>query len=157
MHENAERIRAFYEAFARRDHAAMASLYAPDVDFSDPAFPGLKGAEVAAMWRMLCEAGKDLVVTSSGYEADDHQGRAYWEARYTLLKGRPPIHNRIEASFRFRDGLVVEHVDRFDMSAWCAMAFGLPGRLFGWGPIPWVLRPLMRRRLKGFMKRRGIA
>ena len=35
----------------------MADCYHPDVHFSDPVFPSLKGDEARGMWRMLCERG----------------------------------------------------------------------------------------------------
>ncbi len=46
-------IERFYDAFGRRDGAAMEACYAPDVHFSDPVFVDLRGAEAGAMWRML--------------------------------------------------------------------------------------------------------
>ena len=42
-------IERFYGAFAEKDGAAMASCYAPDVRFSDPVFPDLRGAEAGAV------------------------------------------------------------------------------------------------------------
>ena len=69
MHPNAQLIERFYTAFSNRDAAGMAACYYPEVAFDDPAFPGLKGWEAAAMWTMLCERGKDLKVVFSGIEA----------------------------------------------------------------------------------------
>ena len=49
MHPNAELLTGFYNAFAERDGAAMASAYHPDAQFSDPVFPDLRGPQVGAM------------------------------------------------------------------------------------------------------------
>ena len=60
MHPNAQLIERFYSAFQKRDGDGMAACYTPDVTFTDPVFPGLKGPRAGGMWRMLCERAKDL-------------------------------------------------------------------------------------------------
>jgi hypothetical protein len=42
--------------------------------------------------------------------------------------------NRIDATFEFRDGLILRHVDRFGLWRWAAMALGAKGALLGWCP-----------------------
>ncbi len=44
------------------------------------------------------------------------------------------MHNRIDATFVFRDGKIVRHTDRFDLRVWAAQALGLKGKLLGWLP-----------------------
>ena len=48
-------IERFYQAFDNGDGDTMAACYAPDVHFSDPVFPDLRGSQAGAMWRMLTE------------------------------------------------------------------------------------------------------
>lgn len=131
MHPNAQLIERFYAAFARRDWAGMAACYHPEVHFSDEAFD-LHGADAGMMWRMLLTNGKDLTLEYSGIEADDRTGRAHWDARYTFSATGRKVLNRIDASFEFRDGLIVRHVDRFDFWTWSRQALGTPGLLLGW-------------------------
>ena len=100
MHPNEALITRFYEAFAARDPEAMAACYHDDVRFSDEVFPDLRGPRAGAMWRMLCEAAEDLVVTFSDVEADDRTGAARWEAVYTFAATGRKVHNRIRARFR---------------------------------------------------------
>jgi ketosteroid isomerase-like protein len=133
-HPNAELIARFYAAFGRRDAAAMNICYHPAATFSDPVFPDLDHAGVTAMWRMLCERGKDLQVTATGIEGDGERGRAHWDATYTFTGSGRRVLNRIDATFTFRDGLIVRHVDRFDLARWMRQAFGLRGLLIGWLP-----------------------
>lgn len=148
-HPNAAKLTAFYEAFARRDGAAMGALYRPDATFSDPAFPALRGPEVSGMWRMLCRNGKDLVVVASGIEADASQGRAHWEADYSF--GSRRVHNVIDATFSFQDGLVVRHEDRFDFDRWALQALGpIGGRLPG---VKAIVRWQAGRGLQSFLAR----
>jgi ketosteroid isomerase-like protein len=131
MHPHAELIQRFYAAFAQRDWKAMASCYHPEVHFTDEVFD-LHGADAGRMWQMLCTNGRDLVVEVSGIEADQIRGRAHWDASYTFSATGRKVLNRVDASFEFREGLIVRHVDRFDFWAWSRQALGAPGWLLGW-------------------------
>lgn len=130
-HPHAALIARFYDAFQRRDAAAMAACYHGDVQFTDEVFPGLRGPQAGAMWAMLCARGKDLRVVPSAITADDAQGRARWDAWYTFSGTGRPVHNIIHAEFAFRDGLIVRHVDRFDFPRWARQALGVSGLLLG--------------------------
>lgn len=129
---HAELIHAFYTAFAKRDAAGMAACYHTDIHFSDEVFIGLTGARAAAMWRMLCERGKDLRIEFRDVGADDSRGHAHWEAWYTFSATGRPVHNIIDARFEFRDGKIIRHLDSFDFPAWASQALGPMGKLLGW-------------------------
>jgi ketosteroid isomerase-like protein len=131
---NAALIERFYAALDRHDAEAMIACYAPEATFSDPVFPSLDASGLRAMWRMLCARGKDLRVVVSSVEADDSSGCAHWVATYTFSGTGRSVVNRIDATFRFRDGLILRHVDRFDLWRWAAMALGMKGALLGWLP-----------------------
>jgi ketosteroid isomerase-like protein len=128
-------IERFYSAFAARDHATMASCYRPDARFSDPAFGELRGEEVTSMWRMLCERGTDLEIAYRDVEASGDRGSAHWDADYTFSATGRRVHNEIDASFRFADGLIAEHDDRFSFWRWSRQALGPAGALLGWTPL----------------------
>lgn len=154
MDQPAEIIRRFYDAFQRRDHAAMAACYATDATFSDPVFPALQGPAVGAMWRMLCERGTDLRIEASGIEADSARGNARWEAWYTFAATGRPVHNIINAAFTFRDGLIQSHVDSFDLYRWARQALGLKGLLLGWSsPVQGAIRAQAARALDAFIRK----
>jgi ketosteroid isomerase-like protein len=131
---NVETIHRLYAALGRRDGEAMAACYTPDATFDDPAF-SLRGEAVGDMWRMLCARGKDLAVEASGIEADATTGRAHWVATYTFSGSGRRVVNRVDARFDFRDGLIVNHVDTFDLWRWAAQALGPAGLLLGWTPL----------------------
>lgn len=135
MHPNAALIHRFYDSFAALDAAGMQACYHPEVVFSDPAFGELRGAEAGAMWAMLCARATDLQVSATDVQADDQRGRAHWEARYTFGQTGRPVHNRIDAEFEFRDGLIIRHTDTFDFYAWARQALGPAGLLLGWTPV----------------------
>ena len=133
-HPNAATIARFYDALGRRDASTMIACYAQDATFSDPVFPALDAAGVAAMWRMLCARGKDLVVVASDIDADANAGRAHWVATYTFSATGRRVENSIDARFTFRDGRIVRHEDRFDLRRWLRQALGWKGALLGWLP-----------------------
>lgn len=120
----------------------MAACYAHDAEFRDPAFGRLNAAEAGAMWRMLTARAADLKVELSAVSADAEQGSAHWDATYTFSKTGRLVRNRIDARFRFKDGLILSHVDQFSLWRWAAMAIGPLGLAFGWAP---PLRNAIRR------------
>jgi limonene-1,2-epoxide hydrolase len=137
---NVELLNRFYRAFAALDADTMAACYAPDARFKDEVFTLAGREEIAAMWRMLCQATQaqgraDWSLQYSDISADASQGRAYWEARYRFSATGRRVHNCINGDFRFRDGLISDHRDRFDFWSWSRQALGLPGWLLGWSPM----------------------
>jgi hypothetical protein len=132
LHGNAELIRDFYTCLANRDARGMAACYHPSVKFSDEVFLELEGAKANAMWRMLCERGKDLKIEFRDIKADDSTGSAHWEAWYTFSPTGRNVHNVIDARFEFRAAKIFRHRDTFDFKDWAAQALGPKGRLLGW-------------------------
>ncbi len=135
MHPNAELITKFYTAFQKLDAETMASCYASDVHFTDPVFPSLHGSEASDMWRMLASRAKDFSLTFDGVEADEQTGKAHWVATYIFSQTGNTVVNDIHASFIFRDGKIVRHIDSFDLWRWARQALGFKGLLLGWTPI----------------------
>ena len=133
-HANAELIQRFYSAFQALDAETMAACYAEDVRFSDPVFVDLRGAEAGGMWRMLCSRAEDFSLTFDSVQADDHAGSARWVATYRFSATGRQVINHIQARFVFRDGLIVEHRDHFDLWRWARQALGGKGLLLGWAP-----------------------
>jgi ketosteroid isomerase-like protein len=127
-------IERFYRAFQQRDGAAMGACYHASAKFRDPVFE-LEGANVGKMWRMLCSRGADLRIEFANVDADTSSGAADWQAWYSFKSSGRPVHNVIHASFRFADGLIVEHVDEFDFWRWSRQALGPAGWLLGWSPM----------------------
>src|SRR5215203_32456 len=77
--ENEQLIRQFYESFARGDAVSMIACYAYEVEFSDPAFGLLKGADAKNMWKMLVERAKgNIKIEFKNVRADDQKGSADW-------------------------------------------------------------------------------
>jgi ketosteroid isomerase-like protein len=153
-HPNAQAIERFYRAFDARDAAAMNALYAPDATFSDPAFGELDGDQVRAMWTMLTGQAKDLSIVARDVVADDASGSAHWTAEYTFTATGRHVVNEIDATFRFRDGLVVEHVDRFSFWRWSRQALGPIALAMGSNPVGHaVVRRRARAQLAAFRAR----
>ncbi len=128
-------IDRFYTAFAQRDWSMMGACYHDKATFSDPVFPHLDAVEARAMWKMLVINGKDLRVTHVVLGENAHGGTAQWDAWYTFSRTGRPVHNRITATFTFRDGLILTHRDHFDFWRWSRQALGTSGLLLGWTPL----------------------
>jgi ketosteroid isomerase-like protein len=149
---NTEVIRALYAAFARRDGAAMGTFYAPDARFSDPVFTDLRGAEIGAMWTMLCERAKDLEIRLVEATSEGDIGHARWEADYPFSATGRIVHNRVYAHLTFRDGKILQHVDTFPLWKWTRMALGAKGVLLGWlPPVQAKIRAQADRGLREFI------
>ena len=119
MHPNEKLIEMFYTAFKNSDPKTMAECYHPDVEFSDPVFPYLKGKRAMAMWALLGQRKADP--NDRWFEnirADDKTGSAHWEAKYKFPANGRPVHNKIDAKFEFlftqlAIGGTTAHVERY--------------------------------------------
>ena len=141
MHPHEALIREFYAAFARGDAEGMARCYDPEIFFSDPVFPKLRGAEAGDMWPMLLSRATDLQVTLDEASADAEGGKAHWTARYTFSRTGRPVVNNVSAMFAFRNGKIVRHYDRFSFYTWASQALGPMGKALGWfAPLKWKIR-----------------
>lgn len=153
---NGQVIRRLYEAMDAHDGDTMAACYTPDAGFEDPVFGPLTGEQAGDMWRMLTSRSKDLRVELAEQGGEGDRGSARWIARYTFGPTGRAVRNDIRASFRFRDGLIVEHVDRFSFYRWARQALGPMGVFLGWAP---PMRLALRRRaledLAKFSQRAG--
>lgn len=122
-------INAFYDAFQNLDGKKMVSFYHKDIIFEDPAFGILEGNRAKAMWQMLCESqkGKNFRVEAS----DITENTAHWEAFYNFSKTGRKVHNKIDAQFEFKDGLIIGHKDTFNLHNWAKQAMGFKGWILG--------------------------
>ncbi len=135
MHQNLAIIDKFYSSFKELDGDGMTQCYHEKIVFSDPVFPKLQGAKVGAMWKMLCSQAQGFELTYSDIQADDKVGAARWEAKYIFSMTHRKVHNKIDASFRFRDGKIIQHHDAFNFWKWSFMALGPIGLILGWSPL----------------------
>lgn len=126
-------IQKFYDAFNELDAETMVSYYHEDIVFEDPAFGILKGVKAKNMWRMLCASQKKnyFKVTVSNITTNQYNGSAHWEAEYLFSKTGRKVHNKIDASFEFKDGKIIKHKDYFNLHNWAKQALGFKGYLIG--------------------------
>lgn len=129
--DNHEILTKFYQAFQKRDYATMQSCYHNEAQFSDPVFQNLNSHEVKAMWHMLCERGKDLIIEFE--ELNEYS--VFWKADYSFSKTGRQVQNKITATFEFKEGLIYRHNDVFNLWKWAGMALGLVGFILGWTPF----------------------
>jgi len=153
---NLDLIDRFYAAFARHDGDAMAACYTADATFADPVFTDLSGQEPGAMWRMLTARSNDLQVELVDRAAAGDTGSAHWIARYTFGQTGRPVVNDVHSTFRFKDGLIAEQHDDFDLYRWTRQALGPMGVTLGWTPmVQGGVRRRARAGLDQFRARQG--
>ncbi|MGZ3884363.1 MAG: nuclear transport factor 2 family protein [Bacteroidia bacterium] len=129
---NAELITLFYDSFARGNAEAMVKCYDDAIEFEDPAFGTLKGAEAKNMWRMLMTRSKgNIKIAFSDVKAGDTNGTANWVAEYVFSGTGRKVVNKVSAEFEFRNGKIIRHTDRFDFNKWAQQALGWRGYLLG--------------------------
>ena len=121
---NKDIIEKFYTAFQNLDSKTMNSLLADDIEFEDPAFGKLKGDKVKYMWQFLCENAKDFKVEFSDIKTKGNNGTGHWEAFYTFSLTGNKVHNIIDSTFEFENGLIIKHKDDFDIKKWIKQAMG---------------------------------
>src|SRR4051794_25598308 len=141
-------IQRFYAAFNEHDGDTMASCYAPDAHFHDPVFQDLTGTEAGQMWRMLTSRADDLTVELAEHSSDGDRGTAHWIAHYTFTQTGRKVVNDIHATFKFKDGLIVDHHDDFDFTKWARQAIGFAGLL---PPVRSTVRKKARAGLDEYM------
>lgn len=152
MDTNKQLIEKFYTSFNKLDAEGMISCYHPEVTFYDPVFENLDATEVKAMWRMLCRNAKGFSLTFSDVQADEEYGDCRWVATYTFSATGREVVNRVKAHFKFHEGLIIEHMDDFDMWKWSRQALGFKGLLMGWsGFVINKIRKTARKNLQKFM------
>jgi ketosteroid isomerase-like protein len=152
-HDNAALIARLYAALGRGDGAAMGACYSDAARFDDPMFPGLNATEVRGMWAMLtAKSATPPKIEVSGITADDTNGSAHWVATYTFGDAKRLVRNEITAAFTFADGLIVTHVDSFDLMAWATQALGFKGTMLASLPFGRrLLQRSVRRQLDAFL------
>jgi len=132
MSSNTVLITQFYTAFQNKDFKTMGECYHADATFKDEAFDLKTVAEIRSMWEMLCTRGKDLRIEFKDIKVTDEKGTAHWDAYYTFSKSGRKVHNSIDATIEFKDGLILKHRDRFNFYRWSKQALGTPAVLLGW-------------------------
>ena len=134
----------------------MLECYHKDIVFEDPAFGKLCGERACQMWKMLLSKKEsDLHVTFSNISADEDSGQAQWIAKYTLSDNNRKVVNHVSASFKFKDGKIIHHIDKFDVWKWSRQALGLPGYLLGWsGFMKNKIQQKLNKRLDKFIAKK---
>jgi hypothetical protein len=132
MNKHEELIHRFYNAFQQLDTTTMMSCYHDEATFTDAVFNLHSKKEIQGMWTMLCQRAKNFELTFEAVQADDRLGSAHWEATYLFSRTNRTVVNKIDAQFRFKEGLIIEHTDSFSFWTWSKQALGLPGFLLGW-------------------------
>lgn len=129
-------IEKFYTSFSKGNAQEMISCYHKNVAFKDPAFGRLEGDRAKNMWRMLLSQKSETTkIHFENIKASKETGSAKWVAEYLFGDKKRKVVNHVQAKFKFKDGLIIEHIDSFNMWTWSKQALGFSGYLLGWTPL----------------------
>src|SRR6185295_1111100 len=156
-HPNALVIERLFAALNQHDPVAMAACYHDGkVTFHDIAFHFEEKSCIHDMWPMICEGESNIQVSVKAIDATDRAGEARIVDTYRFgrdtkkhKKGRRVV-NEITSRFRFRDGLIEEHIDDCDPRVWAQQALRAP---LGWiaGRSRWLRARSAARKLETFL------
>jgi ketosteroid isomerase-like protein len=149
MHPHEALVRRFFDRLAAHDAEGAAACYHPDVFYSDPLFPRVRGALAADLWRMRLTELPELAVRLEEACGDAQGALARWELHYAADGRRIAV--AVRSMFAFRDGRIARHYDHFSLWRWAARAHGTAGAALGWfGPYRWAVRRRFSRALERF-------
>jgi ketosteroid isomerase-like protein len=148
MHSNASLLNKFYEAVQVHDHETIADCYHPMAMFKDIAFELEGKKKIHAMWRMIADT--NLRISYHIENANERGGTACWVADYTFKDTGREVHNELESTFQFQDGLILTQVDDCNPWNWGKQALGPAYGFVSW-LIPAVLRKKAKAKLDDFV------
>ncbi len=130
----ANTAQVLYAGLAARDGAAMAGCYDQDVDFYDPLFKNLQGAnEVMEMWNTILPAANPAtfkITHEVGQAAVNRLNgsatvKVHWHGSYDL--GSRHVENDAQSTLVIKDGKIISQRDTWDLSAWMKQALPVGG------------------------------
>lgn len=129
---NIDLLHQFYRSFSNADAEGMIACYHENIVFKDPAFGELHGERAKAMWRMLLSRNQKIQIDYEILEVALNSACVEWQAVYEYGAKQRKVHNRVLAYFKFQDGKIIKHRDRFSLWSWSKQALGFTGKILGW-------------------------
>ncbi len=85
------------------------------------------------MWEMLLsKKDSKASINYEILEVDDKRAKVFWKAEYKYGLKRRAVVNKVTANFIFKDGMILKHIDDFNLWVWSRQALGTSGYLLGW-------------------------
>lgn len=122
MNKNALLIEKLFTSLDKHDHQSMADCYHAEARFTDIAFDLTGKKQIHAMWHLICEG--DIHTKLMSFEADEQKGKADLVDEYIFSDTGRHVKNTINSTFKFENGLIVEHHDICDAEEWAEQALG---------------------------------
>lgn len=136
MDANKELIEKFYQAFQKRDFDTMRNCYAEGIVYFDPLYSILSDEAVMMMWKQRYAGAESIQINFGDINTEDGE---YYTSLYTVTyiftQTGKPVNLSVKAYMRIIGDKITEHSDAFSVHKWAGMAYGLPGRLFGWNRL----------------------
>lgn len=151
-------LNQFYSSFSKADAEGMNSCYHENIIFKDPAFGELHGEKAKAMWRMLLSRNSNIQINYEILEVAANSACVEWQANYEYGPKKRKVNNNVLGYFKFEDGKIIKHRDRFSLWKWSQQALGFIGYALGWtGYMKNKIQKKTNKLLTEFMNKRAIA
>ncbi len=128
----------YFEAFGKRDGAALKTLYRPDATFKDDMFTLSKGESITNMWKKAPPFAtfKAEIISVKGNEV-----HAKWKVDYEMFGNK--VHNEIDSVIKFdANGKISEQTESWDRAKWMKQALPMVPR-WAQGLAYALMRPLL--------------
>lgn len=81
---------------------------------------------------LLSQKKESTIITFNSIQASSEKGTVNWIAEYFYGEKKRKVINKVNASFKFKEGKIIEHTDTFNLWEWTKQAMGITGFLMGW-------------------------
>ncbi|MBO6794497.1 MAG: nuclear transport factor 2 family protein [Balneolaceae bacterium] len=140
-----EIVKTFYEALNNGDIKTVRQLYHPDAVYKSEMF-SLKGPEVFALWYTATQPEMNLTAECSSINKVNNEVHTTWNISYELSVVNRTIKLSEKGLFKFKDGKIIFHQDKYSFYSWCKQTLGPIGWLFGW--TAWLKKRVSKQALK---------
>ncbi len=143
--KSTEIVNTFYEALNKGDIKTIRQLYHPEAVYKSEMFT-LKGQEVFALWYTASQPEMNLKVECTSLKEVNNEVHTTWNISYQLSVVNRTVKLSEIGLFRFKDGKIIFHQDKYSFYSWCKQTFGPIGWLFGW--TTWLKKRVSKQALK---------
>jgi hypothetical protein len=122
-------VERFFLAYSKADPVLMSACLHPQISYSDPLFPDLRGVRVGLRWHWQLRHATDFKLQKQIIFLDERKAQLKLDIAY--LWHRRAVHHQVLSTLTIWDDMIVRHVDEYPYWQYAKQAQGLAGYVFG--------------------------
>jgi hypothetical protein len=134
-------VERFFSAYANADPVAMSACLHPQISYSDPLFPDLRGVRVGLRWHWQLRHATEFKLQKQIMFMDERKAQLKLDVAY-LWHGRA-VHHEVLSTLTIWDDLIVRQIDEYPYWPYAKQAYGVAGHLLG--GLGWAQSVVQRR------------